>query len=74
MSADTKIAELLTELHHLIKRTQVNPVIDGQQSCVFENGLFESGLFESGRVHFLSCDEHCESVFLCGLSFGHLNR
>ena len=23
MSADTKIAELLTELHHLIKRTQV---------------------------------------------------
>lgn len=23
MSTDTKIAELLTELHHLIKRTQV---------------------------------------------------
>ena len=27
MSADTKIAELLTELHQLIKQTQVGPII-----------------------------------------------
>lgn len=30
MSADTQIAELLTELHHLIKRTQVIGQIPGQ--------------------------------------------
>lgn len=30
MSADTKIAELLTELHQLIKQTQVNPAASGE--------------------------------------------
>lgn len=33
MSADTKIAELLTELHHLIKRTQVTP----SETCTHSN-------------------------------------
>lgn len=57
MSADTKIAELLTELHHLIKRTQVIAISTGS---VFSHQLF---IFRECEFSFIvTC---CAKVFLC---------